>query len=86
MVIASLLLWLGNVACTIGIIVKVTTLHKHDALISTASLVPWITSYWAITITINIITTGGENIITSAIITILTQYTFQRSWLDDYGL
>jgi hypothetical protein len=52
----SILLWLGDTFCTIMIIVLESTLHSR-VLINSARLTPYLTAFWALTISLNIITT-----------------------------
>ncbi|KIJ29403.1 hypothetical protein M422DRAFT_188530 [Sphaerobolus stellatus SS14] len=53
----STLLWMGNVVCTIAI-VRVEIHLNHGGLVTAKELRPWITALWALTISLNIITTG----------------------------
>ncbi|KIJ52201.1 hypothetical protein M422DRAFT_157182 [Sphaerobolus stellatus SS14] len=51
------LLWMGNAVCTIAI-TRVETRLNHGALVTAKELQPWITTFWSLTISLNIITTG----------------------------
>ncbi|KAF7353742.1 hypothetical protein MVEN_01059600 [Mycena venus] len=53
----SILLWLGGAACTAMIIHVEATLHSN-ALITSSSLGPLVLSFWVLTITQNLLTTG----------------------------
>ncbi|KAJ7749586.1 hypothetical protein DFH07DRAFT_828975 [Mycena maculata] len=53
----SILLWCGAAACT-GMVLHIEgTLHSN-ALITSGSLQPLVTSFWLLTITLNLLTTG----------------------------
>lgn len=51
------ILWLGNAVCSAIIIYITSTLHT-DALLSADKLSPFLTSFLAITLVTNILTTG----------------------------
>jgi hypothetical protein len=55
-----MLLWLGTAACTAMNIQIEANLHSH-ALITSGSLQPVIISFWVLTITQNILTTGQSS-------------------------
>ncbi|KIJ46937.1 hypothetical protein M422DRAFT_206169 [Sphaerobolus stellatus SS14] len=53
-----LILWLGDIACAIGVIRLEAILHQRTTTVTAADLTPWISSFWSLTISLNIITTG----------------------------
>ncbi|KAJ7983269.1 hypothetical protein DFH06DRAFT_1081455 [Mycena polygramma] len=56
-VAASIVLWLGTAVCTVMNIQIEASLHSH-ALITSSSLQPVIISFWCLTISQNLLTTG----------------------------
>lgn len=61
MAVLSLVLWFGELACTIGVVYLEATLHSR-VLVNASELSPFGTGYWAITIVLNIITTGQSQV------------------------
>ncbi|KAJ7709453.1 hypothetical protein B0H17DRAFT_915723 [Mycena rosella] len=53
----SILLWCGAAACT-GMVLHIENTLRSNALITSGSLQPLVTSFWVLTITLNLLTTS----------------------------